>query len=488
MRKAALASFAISFALAPMTQALASETDIQNDCEAAQSQESDASSADTSETPSSPDTSSTPDDAADNDKPAEKPVSFDSLETANPALTIYSLSSASRKGYSIGFKGDSIMGTAKATASKYKKRPGQKWKLKRAKNGYCYLVNAKSGKVLTVHRAQSPANSCLTQSMLKKKASQMWVFKKDPSSASSYFVFSKLSKTLCVTVKSSKTKNGYALQLKPFDSNKSQIFTLKKASHKQTRQALIKSLNSAKGSTSITGFGGASFDRKTASGKRLNKALAAIRRSSSVCAFVMIDLKTGAGISSKANQIVYGASTIKGPYVTAICKYRAASIDRSAKSHINSVASWSSNDDYKALRSRFGSAPMKSLMTYSGVNEISSSDTWVSYSPKTLGKLWVGSYWANFKNSGKNSSYLRAKYKKGANSFIKRALKSKAVTYTKAGWGPFSSSGNIYNDAGIVVKNGHPYVVAIMSKAYNHPEQLKELVKAIDSYHDYLMR
>lgn len=92
------------------------------------------------------------------------------------------------------------------------------------------------------------------------------------------------------------------------------------------------------------------------------------------------------------------------------------------------------------------------------VSEISSYDTWVSYSPKTLGKLWVGSYWANFKDGNKNSSYLRGQYKKGARSFIKGALDSRksTTTYTKTGWGPFTRAGNIYNDAGIVVKKRPP--------------------------------
>lgn len=257
---------------------------------------------------------------------------------------------------------------------------------------------------------------------------------------------------------------------------------------KITRKKLIASLNSAKGARKVTGFGGASFKKGSAAGKRLSKALASVKRSTSTCAFIMIDLKTGKGISSCANKKVYGASTIKGPYITALCKYKAASIKGSAKSHIDAVAAWSSNDDYKALRSRFGSAPMKKFLRYCGVGEISAGKRWVYYSPKTLAKLWTGSYWANFKETNSNSSYLRAKYRKGARSFIKSALSSKAKTYTKTGWGPFSSSGAIYNDAGIVVKNGHPYVVVVMSKALYHPDKLKSLVKAIDGYHDYMVK
>lgn len=425
---------------------------------------------------------------ADDDATEEDQISASDLVATKLSASTYIFTSAGHKGYSMAFQGNSIMNSSSAIISKYHKQPGQKWKLKKAEGSYVYLLNAKSSKALTVRNAKHPNGSSLGQAPLKKKSTQKWSIKKNPASADSYYLVPKLSKSLCITASANKTSGAYKLKLKELSGSANQRFTAKKtASYALTRTALIKSLKNAKGSSSITGFGGASFNKRSKAGKRLAKALAAVRRSSSVCAFAMIDLKTGAGISSQANKKVYGASTIKGPYVTAICKYRASSIGSSTKSHINAVAAWSSNSDYKALRSRFGSSPMKSFMNYSGVSEFSSGKTWITYSPKTLGKLWVGSYWANFKTHNKHSAYLRSKYKKGARSFIKSALKSKATTYTKTGWGPFTHSGNIYNDAGIVVKNGHPYVVVVMSKAYYHSSQLKNLVRAIDAYHDYLV-
>lgn len=58
-----------------------------------------------------------------------------------------------------------------------------------------------------------------------------------------------------------------------------------------------------------------------------------------------------------------------------------------------------------------------------------------------------------------------------------------STTYTKAGWGTFPKSGKIYNDAGIVMAGGRPYVVAIMSSGFFQDGKLRTLAKAIDAYH-----
>lgn len=49
-----------------------------------------------------------------------------------------------------------------------------------------------------------------------------------------------------------------------FNSAEAQRFSLKKTGCKLTKNALLKSLSSAKGSSSVSGFGGARFDKKSA--------------------------------------------------------------------------------------------------------------------------------------------------------------------------------------------------------------------------------
>ena len=45
----------------------------------------------------------------------------------------------------------------------------------------------------------------------------------------------------------------------------------------------------------------------------------------------------------------------------------------------------------------------------------------------------------------------------------------------------------VQNDAGIVMKTGHPYVIVIMSSAYGRLNLLNDLVLALDSVHSELV-
>jgi hypothetical protein len=258
-----------------------------------------------------------------------------------------------------------------------------------------------------------------------------------------------------------------------------------------TRKQVIKSIKKARSSKKITGLGGAKFNKKCKAGKKFAKVLKKVRKGGKTCAFIMVDLKTGKGISSQANKKVYGASTIKAPYVASICKYKSGSIDSSAKGHIRAIMNWSSNDDYRALRSRFGSGYLSKFKKYSGSKELDANATWVTYSPKTLSKLWTGQYWYLFKNTNKHSKWLRKYYKKGANSFIKKALKNnkKCTTFTKAGWCTVTGKGYVYNDAGIVkTKDEHPYLLVVMSEHDCSESALREFVRAANSYHTYMVK
>lgn len=406
----------------------------------------------------------------------------ESLEVVKLPKGTYSIMPASDTTLSIGIKGASVMSGVAVRLEDDDKLGSQRWVLKPASGKRCYILNAKSGKALTVTNPKNPEGSGVCQKTLSETSAQTWQLRK---SGKAYVISSVLKGSYCLSAGSSASSS---LRLRSYSESKRLLFAFKNSSYSLGKSALIESVNYAKSSSGISAFGGARFDKDSAAGKRLQEALSSLRRSCGTCAFLMMDLETGAGVCSNANQVVYGASTIKGPYIAAICKYAPSRIDSSAKSHIAPVASWSSNDDYKSLRSRFGASPMASFMKYCGVTEISSSSTWVSYSPKTLGKFWVGTYWYLFKDQNKHSGYLKGQFKKGASSFIKSALSSKRATYTKAGWGPFPESGNIYNDAGIVTKDGHPYLVVVLSKAYYSKGKLETLVNAIDDYYGYMRR
>ena len=46
----------------------------------------------------------------------------------------------------------------------------------------------------------------------------------------------------------------------------------------------------------------------------------------------------------------------------------------------------------------------------------------------------------------------------------------------------------VQNDAGIVMKGEHPYVLTVLSDAYEHLDLLDALVKEIDQAHTELIR
>ncbi len=266
--------------------------------------------------------------------------------------------------------------------------------------------------------------------------------------------------------------------------------TVKTTNKAISRKQLIKSIKSAKKSKSITGFGGKKFNKKSKVGKKLIKMLKKTRKGGKTCAFLMVDIKTGIGLSAQANKKIYGASTVKAPYAAAICKYKSSKINSSAKSHIKGAISWSDNEDYRTLRSKYGTSPINKFKKYCGANEMITYTTWATYSPKTLAKLWAGQYWYLFKDTNKHSKWLRKYYKSGKNSFIKKSLNSKKnyTTYTKAGWCTISGKGYIYNDAGIIKANGRKYLLVIMSEHNCSSSLLRKLVKTIDKYHTYIVK
>ncbi len=249
-------------------------------------------------------------------------------------------------------------------------------------------------------------------------------------------------------------------------------------SPRQTRQSLALAVDRASNAKSVTTFGGAKSSAVAL--HSIKNAVTSIQNSGCYVSFIMVDLTTGAGVAYDPNRTVYGASCVKGPYIASVCRSHPGSVNGSVSSLMNSTAVYSDNNTYQSLRSRFGSGCLSSFSSYSGAG-LKDVSTWLDFTPKQLAKLWVGSYWYFFKDTNSKSSFCRNLFTHPNKSFIRPAVSS--ATYTKAGWGPFPKSGNIYNDAGIVMAGGRPYVVVIMSNGFFQDGKLRTLARAIDSYH-----
>lgn len=245
----------------------------------------------------------------------------------------------------------------------------------------------------------------------------------------------------------------------------------------KTRPQLIKAIAKAKGS-GLRAFG-AKYSLNTKAAKKLKAAIKQLGRYK--LSFVMIDLKTGAGISYNPGKVQYSASAIKGPYVAAVNKYRAGSA-ASAHGTMSSTIKVSSNEGYASLRRRFGHSPMLKMMGYCGISssEMNGGRNYTYLSSRTLAKLWIGTYWYYYRQTNARSAKVRNLHAHPLNSFIDQALST--PTRTKPGWFP-GGGYNVQNDAGVVLVDGRPYVLAVMSSACGQYGKLKNLVRAIDGVH-----
>lgn len=106
--------------------------------------------------------------------------------------------------------------------------------------------------------------------------------------------------------------------------------------------------------------------------------------------------------------------------------------------------------------------------------------------PNDLTKMWTKCY--TFFNSGQvNSQWCAELFTNTLQSSILKTLGNTYTTYSKAGWIGEGGYLNVQNDAGIVLKPDHPYVLAIMSSAHGRIDLLNELVGALDAAHTELV-
>lgn len=129
--------------------------------------------------------------------------------------------------------------------------------------------------------------------------------------------------------------------------------------------------------------------------------------------FVFMNLDTGAGIAANADQKVYGASSIKGPFVTYICESLvdggAIEIDdactsmtdsfkrngsASVETLVSNTITQSSNGSFAGLREEYGGSKYASWLTSLDVDpDIHEGGDWFAwYTPRDAAKLWSETY------------------------------------------------------------------------------------------------
>ena len=248
-------------------------------------------------------------------------------------------------------------------------------------------------------------------------------------------------------------------------------------------QVLRWRLNHATSSGGLSLFGGAhaSSDSMT----QLARAVGSFTGQGLSVGFVMMDLATGQGVSSNADQTFYSASTVKAPYVASLYE-NAFHDDASAAAAwyqtLSDACVWSDNDAYYALRNAFGSAPFAQWLGDNGVDPNKAATNYTWFTPRELGKLWVRMF-DYFGTAGDAGHQMSGLFSHGYYSSIYYELGDQYTVRSKPGWYPYDPGYTATNDAGIVYAGDRPYLVAVMSDAPVRLDLTQALVRALENVH-----
>lgn len=239
----------------------------------------------------------------------------------------------------------------------------------------------------------------------------------------------------------------------------------------------------AQNGSGLAAFGSYSMTIGTMS--KLNDAINTFTKNGHRVGFYMLDLHSGAGIYYNSNESFYGASAVKGPYVVCLNE-KVPNSPNETGSTMRSCIKVSDNDAYVSLRNRYGNAPFASFASEAGCTGLNTNRKYIDFTARQLAQLWVKNY--QFFYSGKtNSTFCRELFTDTLNSPISNTLGKTYTVYSKGGWIGEGGHNNVQNDAGVVMRNGHPYVIVILSSAYGQLGWLNNLTSAINDAHEELI-
>lgn len=205
-------------------------------------------------------------------------------------------------------------------------------------------------------------------------------------------------------------------------------------------------------------------------------------------AFLLYDLNSGGGISYHPDTEYYSASAIKAPYVAWMVQTYPETAEEFYP-EIESAIMWSSNEDYFVLINNFGKSGFNEWASQTVNTEVELSDG--SFGPVTcrdFARLWINIY-DYFTSGSETAEKIRNLYCGTDESAIYETLGEKYMVYSKAGWS-FEGEDSYYtvqNDAGIVMKGTDPYILVILTDAYERLDLLDSVVEEMDLAHTELL-
>ncbi|MBO5460701.1 MAG: serine hydrolase, partial [Ruminococcus sp.] len=223
--------------------------------------------------------------------------------------------------------------------------------------------------------------------------------------------------------------------------------------------------------------------------KKVKKIQEALYENGSRASFLLVDLNSGKVFSSGTEHIYYGASVLKGPFVVAVNKYDPDSVNDYIKEMMTLAIEMSDNQCYDNLRMTYGVDVLAKLVEDTGASQtvVDAYNWYPDMTVKDLAKLWVGMYWYFFEETNENTEWCISIFENSFQSFISSSLCEEYTVYSKAGW--ICDEFDIArNDGGIVMDEEDPYILVIMSEAFNDYEKLEELAGALDKVHEKMIQ
>lgn len=220
-------------------------------------------------------------------------------------------------------------------------------------------------------------------------------------------------------------------------------------------------------------YGGFTFTDDSA--KTIEDAIKSAEKKGYKVGICVYDLTSLQGFSYNADEKIYSASAIKGPYVASLISSDNSLLQKENK-RINAILKNSSNFDYESLRKQYGD---ECIVNWS-VNSKDFIDVTRDYqylTPRRLSELWLSNY--VFFESGETGKETGKLFENPVHSPIKSVFGDEYITRTKAGWVEKNNI-RVTNDAGIVYVNEKPYLITIMTTApcdFTVVETLAEAIK-----------
>ena len=239
---------------------------------------------------------------------------------------------------------------------------------------------------------------------------------------------------------------------------------------------------------SVTWDGAVKKDDWEAVQADLEQEISVVETAGYSVAFLLYDLETGGGISYHPDVKYYSASAIKAPYVAWMVQAYPETAEEFYTEIENAIV-WSSNEDYFTLINNFGKTEFNDWAAETAGEDVSLSEG--SFGPiacRNFTRLWINIY-DYFTSGNDTAEMIRDLYSGTEESAIYETLGTKYTVYSKAGWS-FEGEDSYYtvqNDAGIVMKGSHPYILTILSDAYEKLDLLESVAEELDIAHTKLI-